>query len=322
MAAIRHVLTGEQFTKTQLEILLSRAEKLHDPKEKQKARKSFQKPINGLAALYTYFSEPSTRTRESFTAAGLLLGMQAWGPDSAKTSSSAAKGESIEDTIKTLNHILQKFERAVIVMRHPAVGAAKRAAAVSKFPIINAGDGAGEHPTQALLDALTIKKSHGRLNNLRIVMGGDLLYSRTVHSLAQLLSKFNGNYITFVSMPELAIGKDLKDKLKKAGVKFDETSEVKYAAKNADAVYWTRLQVERIDPKAAGKVQRNYFKNYSINSEVLKIIPKKAIIMHPLPQIGEIAEVPDSDPRNKIWEQVANGVDMRMALLEWVMKRA
>lgn len=228
--------------------------------------------------------------------------------ENAREHSSSAKGETIEDTFRVLDGY--KFD--AIVMRHYAAGEVAKAAAVCKTPIINAGDGSGEHPTQALLDAYTISQKHGRLKGLKIVIGGDLRHGRTIRSLARLLSKYKSNRITFVSVPQLQASGDIKDFLQASGTKFDETNNLKQAFEDADVVYWTRLQTEYLDnPKAVKQ-------SFTIDEPSIKFLPKRAIIMHPLPRVDEISAEVDNDRRAIYFEQAANGLYIRMALLDMV----
>jgi aspartate carbamoyltransferase catalytic subunit len=202
-------------------------------------------------------------------------------------------------------------------MRYFEAGGAPRAANVSRAAIINAGDGRdGEHPTQALLDAYTIFKNHGRLDDLNIVMGGDLLQSRTVRSLSKLLAKYKVNRITFLSIPEFQVGEDVKNHLNKTGLKFSLTSDMANAFKNADVIYWTRLQAEYLEDKSAlpegGLI---------IDRKALKLMPKNAIVMHALPRVDEILPIVDKDPRAKYFEQAANGLYVRMALIDMLLNK-
>ncbi len=218
--------------------------------------------------------------------------------------SSAIKGETLEDTIRTVNAYAD-----AVVIRHKETGAADRAAAVSTVPIINAGDGKGEHPTQALLDLYTIQREKGRLDSLRIVIGGDLAHGRTARSLAQVVSLYRGNHITFVSVPELQIGDDIKLYLSRHGTTHHETDNLLAALKDADVVYWTRLQKERLSNPALES-------SFVIDEKALKAMPKDTVIMHPLPRVKEIAAAVDTDPRAAYFRQVENGLYIRMALFD------
>ncbi len=304
-----HILSADQFEPTQIKKIFKRA----DFFKKQDANTNSRR---GLADLHkgrqiaTLFFQPSTRTRLSFETAVVKLGAGLVSTENALEHSSAVKGETVEDTFKILN----QYGFDAIVMRHNEVGAAVRAAKVSKTCVINAGDGGGEHPTQALLDAYTIYNAHTKLNNLKIVMGGDLRYGRTIRSLSKILSKFDGNQITFVSIPELQITDDVKRFLDAAGTKYVESANMLEAFAGADVIYWTRLQKEYIDdPK---KVPKGGF---TIDKKALKVIPKKAIIMHPLPRVDEIDPAVDNDVRAVYFQQAGNGLYIRMAVLDQIL---
>ena len=305
-----HVLSIEEFDHEQLVKLFKSADTFRkmiaDPKQRLQLSTRYQG-----RQLCSLFYEPSTRTRTSFEKAALNFGMGVVSTENAREFSSSAKGETIEDTIRVLN----EYGFDVIVMRHHETGAAAQAATVSKTPVINAGDGAGEHPTQSLLDAYTIYQSFGRLNNLNVVIGGDLRHGRTVRSLAQLLGRYKGNQINFVSVPELQIGEDITMKLKEHGTKFTETAEMYDALRDADVVYWTRLQKERLaDPSVVPK------DGFVIGPTALEVLPIKSIIMHPLPRVGEIDPAVDANPRAAYFRQAGNGLYMRMALIDSILK--
>jgi aspartate carbamoyltransferase catalytic subunit len=253
------------------------------------------------------FYEPSTRTRLSFESAALRLGGKIIGTENAREFSSAAKGETLEDTIQ----VISKYCRAII-LRHYEAGAAKRAAMVSSVPIINAGDGVGQHPTQALLDAFTIWSKIGRIDNLTIQCVGDLANGRTVRSLVYLLSKFPNNRFVFTSPDLIKMQPDILDYLRRHNVAFQEG---KVIDQNCDVLYVTRIQKERFpDPSVYDSV----FGYYVINNEMADSLPQQAIIMHPLPRINEIAVEVDDNPRAVYFEQANNGLYVRMALLQLI----
>jgi aspartate carbamoyltransferase catalytic subunit len=258
-----------------------------------------------MAAL---FYEPSTRTRLSFEAAMLRLGGQTMGTDNAREFSSAAKGETLEDTIR----IVSGYADA-IVLRHNEEGAAKRAAAVSSVPVINAGDGPGQHPTQALLDLYTIRDDLGHIDGIRIAMVGDLANGRTVRSLTYLLSKFSDIRICFVAPPQVAMRKDIKDHLDEHKVPWFETQDLDVVLPQVDVVYQTRIQKERFTDEASYRAVKGV---YRIDASTLARMSKEAIVMHPLPRVDEIAPEVDSDPRAAYFRQARNGLWIRMALLE------
>jgi aspartate carbamoyltransferase catalytic subunit len=304
-----HVLSADQFTPEELGKLFELAEALRRLSADKTTRleladKYVDKQICSL------FYEPSTRTRISFETAALKLGMGVVSTENAGEFSSAAKGETIEDTIR----VLGEYGFACVVIRHPVTGEVAKAAGVSTVPIINAGDGKGDHPTQSLLDVYTIYRQFKRLDNLRVVIGGDLRNGRTARSLSQILSKYPGNHLTFISLPELRMGDDIKQALQKSGTSFDETDSMEAAFADTDVVYWTRLQKERLE--ASDELSNGGF---IIDKKSLGMLPQQAIIMHPLPRVDEIAAEVDADPRAKYFEQAGNGLYIRMALLDQIV---
>ncbi len=271
---------------------------------------SARAPLRGRL-LATLFYEPSTRTRFSFEAAMFRLGGQVLSAENAAEASSAAKGESLEDAMR----IISGYADA-IVLRHPEVGAVKRAARAAEVPVISAGDGAGHHPTQALLDLYTIKKELGRLDHLRIGLAGDLRHGRTARSLALLLSRFPGNELLMISPPELRMGTDVLDQLK--GARVDETDDFLGAIAGLDVLYQTRIQAERF---ASPDEYERYRGVYVVSVDLMHRLPEQAILMHPLPRVGEIDPLVDADPRAAYFRQARNGLWIRMAVLDWAMER-
>jgi aspartate carbamoyltransferase catalytic subunit len=267
-------------------------------------------PLRGRL-LATLFYEPSTRTRFSFEAAMYRLGGQVLSAENAAQASSAAKGESLEDATR----IVSGYADA-IVLRHPEVGAVERAARAAQVPVISAGDGAGHHPTQALLDLYTIKKELGRLDHLRIGLAGDLRNGRTARSLALLLSRFPGNELFMISPPELRMGTDVLDQLK--GARVSETEDFQGAITSLDVLYQTRIQAERFASPAEYERYRGV---YVLTVELMQLVPEHAIVMHPLPRVGEIDPTVDADPRAAYFRQARNGLWVRMAVLDWAMER-
>lgn len=319
-----HILSAQQFSPDILMEVFDRADYLGDKLNKSEPIESPQP--HGRNGVATVFYEPSTRTRLSFEAAASYIHLPYISTENAKEFSSAVKGELIEDTVLTIG----KYAGA-IVMRHGEVGALQRAAAVSEVPLINAGDGGGEHPTQAILDAYTIWKEKGRLDNLNVVLGGDLKKGRTARSLAILLSKFDNNHITGLSLPQLSLGNDIKAHLAETNTGYYETTDMHEAIAGKDVIYWTRLQLER-HKKEMSFIRRCLLKvrfkkqevsladNFILDDESLKNIDGNAIIMHPLPRNNEIARSVDKDPRAKYFDQVENGVHVRMALLDMLFR--
>lgn len=226
--------------------------------------------------------------------------------------SSAAKGETLEDTIRVVNSYCD-----LIVLRHFKSGASEIAARYSKVPVINAGDGNGEHPTQSLLDLYTIFSKFPN-PNFTICLMGDLANGRTIHSLSYLLSHYPKVKLVFVSPKELVIPDSLRKYLKQNKMSFEETEEMEKSLKNADIIYQTRIQKERFKSE---KKYKKYFGNYIIDKNTLNIIKKNAIIMHPLPRINEISASVDEDKRAIYFEQSQNGLYIRMALLLYLFDK-
>ena len=238
----------------------------------------------------------------------LRLGGQTMGTDNAREFSSAAKGETLEDTIRIVSGYAD-----VIVLRHNEEGAARRAAAVSTVPIINAGDGPGQHPTQALLDLYTIRAELGRIDGVRVAMVGDLANGRTARSLAYLLSKFKDIKVWFVAPPQVAMRDDLKSHLDEHHVPWVETQDLDSVLPEVDVVYMTRIQKERFaDPDMYSAVKGIY----RIDGDSLTRMRKYAVLMHPLPRVDEISPDVDDDPRAAYFRQARNGLHIRMALLD------
>jgi len=256
--------------------------------------------------LATLFFEPSTRTRLSFEAAMLELGGSVLGFSSAD-SSSAAKGESVSDTIRTVGCYAD-----IIAMRHPKEGAPLAASIRSVVPIINAGDGGHNHPTQTLTDLLTIRREKGRLDNMTIGLCGDLMFGRTVHSLINAMSRYEGISFVLISPPELKIPGYLRRKLEKEGIPFTEVVSLDDAMPQLDVLYMTRVQRERFFNEA------DYIRlKDSYILEPQKLVNAKAdlAILHPLPRVNEISHKVDDDPRACYFRQVECGKFVRMALI-------
>jgi len=298
---LSHVVESQQFSRVLLEELFTRADEIKREPHRFIGRLAGQV----MAAL---FYEPSTRTRLSFEAAMLRLGGQTMGTDNAREFSSAAKGETLEDTIRIVSGYAD-----VIVLRHNEEGAARRAAAVSSVPVINAGDGPGQHPTQALLDLYTVRAELGKVDGVRVAMVGDLANGRTVRSLTYLLSKFKDVRLWFVAPPEVAMREDLKAHLDEHHVPWLETEDLAAVLPEVDVVYMTRIQKERFtDLETYDKVKGVY----RIDKDALARMRKYAVLMHPLPRVDEIAPDVDDDPRAAYFRQARNGLQVRMALLE------
>ena len=303
-ARLRHVVESQQFSRELLEEIFSRAHDMRSAPHRASGR------LQGrvMAAL---FYEPSTRTRLSFEAAMLRLGGSTMGTDNAREFSSAAKGETLEDTIRIVSGYAD-----VIVLRHHEEGAARRAAAISDVPVISAGDGPGQHPTQALLDMFTIQDELGRLDGISVAFVGDLANGRTVRSLAYLLSKFRDVTVWFVAPPQVAMRQDIKDHLRERGVRWIEEPDLDRVLPEVDVVYQTRIQKERFPSEAAYDEVKGV---YRIDAAAMARLNPSAIVMHPLPRVDEIAPEVDEDPRSAYFRQARNGLYIRMALLDMVL---
>jgi len=263
--------------------------------------------------LANLFYEPSTRTSSSFIAAMERLGGSVISINEVKYSS-VSKGESLPDTIRTLECYAD-----VIVLRHPETGSAAIAAKAAKKPVLNAGDGVGEHPTQALLDTFTIMEELGRLDNLTVTMLGDLKYGRTVHSLARLLTNFTNIKLNYVSPDILKMPKEVMDEVGAKNVPQAEYSSLDKVLAETDVLYVTRVQKERFeDPADYEKVKNAYV----IDPEIMKAAKQDMIVMHPLPRVGEISTDFDDDPRAAYFRQMEYGLYVRMALLALVLGKA
>jgi len=256
--------------------------------------------------LATLFFEPSTRTRLSFETAMHRLGGGVIGFSNPKATS-ISKGETLADTIRIID-----LYSDVIVIRHPYEGSARLAAEFAQHPVINAGDGAGQHPTQTLLDLFTMTREFGDIKGLNIALIGDLKYGRTVHSLAYILSELGAN-IYLVSPPLLRMPRHIIRELKSKPVEVDNLDDI---VEEMDVFYVTRIQKERFpDPTEYRKVAGTY----SITEKLLSRAKKSAIVMHPLPRVGEIATEVDKLPHARYFQQAFNGVPVRMALLSLVL---
>lgn len=268
-------------------------------------------PILHNRIMACVFYEPSTRTRFSFTSAMLKLGGQVIATENAAQFSSAIKGETIEDSTRIISAYAD-----VIVMRHTEAGAAERAAKVALVPVVNAGDGVGEHPTQALLDLYTIKKEIGRTDNLKIAMVGDLLNGRTIHSIIYLLSLSKNIELFLVSPDELKVPESYKQFMTKHQIKFTELNELVSVLPQIDVLYMTRVQKERFATKESYERVKNVF---ILEPSILTKLKPKSIIMHPLPRVNELSAEIDSDPRAAYFREARNGLYVRMALLSMLI---
>ncbi len=301
--ALKHVVESQQFDKELLDLVFQTADRM---KADLHGDRTLAKSLDGKI-MASLFYEPSTRTRFSFESAMRRLGGDVITTENAREFSSAAKGESLSDSTRIMNGYAD-----IIVMRHNEAGSAVRAAEISTIPIINAGDGAGQHPTQALLDIYTIVDAFPEMRNLNVALVGDLRYGRTVRSLSYLLSKYENMQIVFVSPPVCKMENDIKTYLDKNNVSWREETDLGRVVREADCVYITRIQKERFhsidDYHAAAS-------KYILSPELVKEMKPEAIIMHPLPRVDEIPQEVDTAPQARYFEQAQNGLYIRMALL-------
>jgi aspartate carbamoyltransferase catalytic subunit len=305
-----HVLDARQFTRDWVEgVLFPAAQRLqHTPL-------ADVPPLLAGKRLFYLFYEPSTRTRVSFETAVRLLGGDVTGMDSHEHH---ADEERLEDRVRVLNQYFYDF----LLLRYHEEGGAQRAAAVSQVPIINAGDGAGQHPTQALLDVYTMWRELGRIDGLRVALVGDLSYERTTNSLAYLLGQFAGIKLYLVSPFLLRVRDELRHYLKQRGVTVEETGDLRAVAGGLDVVYVTRAHSARLEhaQRYDGRL-RDGRGSYVIDTELLARLPSHAIVLHPLPRGPELPDELDVDSRIACFRQAQNGVFVRMALLAMLADR-
>ena len=297
---MRHLIDPLDFTKEETQKLLDLADRIHDDPE------AYQ-DVADHKRLATLFYEPSTRTRLSFEAAMLNLGGQVLGfPDAGV--SSASKGETVADTIRIISCYAD-----IAAMRHPKEGAPLRASLYSKIPVINAGDGGHSHPTQTLLDMMTIRRRKGRLDNLTIGFCGDLKFGRTVHSLIKSLARYDNIKFVLISPEELRVPDYIiNEVLEPRGIPYIETRNLEGALPDLDILYMTRVQRERFFN------EEDYIRlrdSYILTAEKLNLAPADMAVLHPLPRVNEITLDVDDDPRAAYFEQAQNGVYVRMALI-------
>ena len=301
------ILSVSQFDRTKLEYIFDIAHEMRVLVERFGSADLLQGKI-----LANLFYEPSTRTSSSFMAAMLRLGGQVI-PINNVQYSSVTKGESLPDTVRTLESYAD-----VIVIRHPETGSAAVAAHYASKPVINAGDGVGEHPTQALLDQFTIVEELGQVDGLKVAMVGDLKYGRTVHSLTKLLINYDVEFV-FVSPEILRMPQDVLDVVRAAGHSYAETDDVQDVIAGADVLYVTRVQKERFTDLAEYDRLRD---QYVIDEDLMAKARQRMIVMHPLPRVSEISYGVDDDPRAAYFRQMRNGMYIRMALLASVLGKA
>lgn len=308
----KHILSIDQFTSSDIEKLFSYVTHMKDIVINQEPSTILSGTITAL-----FFFEPSSRTFSSFSTAVKRLGGQTIEYQNPMQTSSAVKGETIEDT----SRVFQAYANALI-MRHPVAGTVEKAArAATTIPIINAGDGIGEHPTQALFDLYTIFEKHKKLNNLTVVLAGDMLNGRTVHSIIRGLSLYSGNTVYLLSPKSLKLSREDFNNFSKRQIKIVEIEKEKDLPKDAHVWYWTRVQKERfINDQEYEKVKHTFILTPQL---IQQYATKNTIFMHPLPRVGEIDLAVDNDPRALyLTNEVKNGLYVRMALLALVLGRA
>jgi aspartate carbamoyltransferase len=302
----KDILSVKQFSRSDLEYIFDVAHEMHMMVDRVGTFDLLKGKI-----LANLFYEPSTRTSSSFTSAMERLGGSVI-PINEVRYSSVAKGESLPDTVRTLECYAD-----VIVLRHPETGSAALAAQYANKPVINAGDGIGEHPTQALLDAFTIHEEMGKMDGLAVSMLGDLKYGRTVHSLARLLSLYNA-HLNYVSPEILKMPADIIAELPRTMTQ-KEYRNLEDILPTTDVLYVTRVQKERFASEEEYESVRG---SYVITPELMKLAKQNMIVMHPLPRVGEISMDFDSDPRAAYFRQMEYGLYVRMALLAMVLGKA
>ena len=301
---MRHLIDITDFTVEEIESILDLGDRMiADPA-------AYRDSLHGRI-LATLFFEPSTRTRLSFESAMLSLGGSVLGFSSAD-SSSTAKGESLMDTIRTVSCYSD-----IIAMRHPKEGAPMAGSLRSFVPIINAGDGGHNHPTQTLTDLMTIRRSKGRLDHMVVGLCGDLKFGRTVHSLIGAMSRYGGIEFVLISPPELKVPAYITEELRRKGIPFREVETMEEVMPELDILYMTRVQKERFFNEA------DYIRlkdTYILDPEKLKTAKADMAILHPLPRVNEISPRVDDDPRAMYFDQVRNGRFVRMALITTLLR--
>lgn len=303
---LQDILSADQFDTDLLELVISEAKGMQKIVETKGATDILHGKI--MTAL---FYEASSRTFSSFITSMQRLG-GGFVPLQGVTYSSVSKGETMPDTVRTFASYTD-----IVVIRHPEVGSARIAAEFCDKPVVNAGDGVGEHPTQALLDFFTITKRFGSLNGLQIAMVGDLLNGRTIHSLLKLISLYQGVTVHLISPELLRLPKELFDRVSERGLTITQSERLDDVVGKADVLYITRVQKERFTDLDSYERVKHY---YIITPETMKHVKKTAIVMHPFPRVGEISMDVDLDPRAwYIREQMRNGMFVRMALLKLIL---
>ncbi|RIV28235.1 aspartate carbamoyltransferase [Alicyclobacillaceae bacterium I2511] len=324
VVGLPHLVTVRNLTRMQMEAWMTRADTL-----RQMSRRD-RNALHSGAVVATLFYEPSTRTRLSFETAVLQLGGQVIGAENAKENSSAKKGETLADVVRVVGAYAD-----VIVIRHHDAEAFREATRFSPVPLVSAGAGDGEHPTQAMLDIYTMMRELGRIDGLHIAILGDLKYGRTVHSLLWVLTRFRGVRVSLLPEPGFSLPQEELRLLSKAGLTLQIATQVETLFPTVDVVYQTRIQRERLQDEEAsgfpGDTNRTLTTGsiattagcsvgtLNIGIAELQLLPHHAKIMHPLPRVGEIDPAIDEDPRAAYFRQVENGLYMRMAILDQLL---
>lgn len=304
---MRSLISILDFSVQELDELIAAANDIISYPEKYREACRYKK-------LATLFFEPSTRTRLSFEAAMLELGGSVIGFSEA-SSSSASKGESMADTAKIVSNYAD-----IMAIRHPKEGAPYVAAAAGSVPVINAGDGGHNHPTQTLADILTVSRELGRLDGLTIGLCGDLKYGRTVHSLIEAMSRYEGNRFVLISPEELRLPDYIRrEVLEKHGIAYEEVTSLEDAIPSLDVLYMTRIQRERFDDKAQYERLKD---SYVLDMPKMERAKADMRVLHPLPRVNEISVAVDDDPRAAYFRQALNGKFMRMALILKLLEEA
>lgn len=304
---MNHILTGKQFAdKDLLERIFKQASELELADEKGGMPKLLAGKI-----IATLFYEPSTRTRLSFEAAAIKLGGGVISMADAKTSS-ASKGESLEDAIRVVSGYSD-----IVVLRHPENGAAEKASAASQAPVINAGDGFSEHPTQALLDLYTIQKELGTVDGLKIAFLADMRYQRNIHSLSAIFGVFKGVKLYLIGPKELALPQEYKEQLKIGGVDFEELESLDTVLAEIDVLYVARVFKERFSNESEyERLKKSFF----VDTNTIAKMKAKSAILHVMPRVFEIDPKVDKDPRAAYFRQAKNGLYLRAALLLYALE--
>ena len=303
---MRHVMSPLDFTTDELEQLFDLAADIEKNPQKYAHKCDGKK-------LATCFYEPSTRTRLSFESAMINLGGQVIGFSDAG-SSSASKGESVSDTIRVISCFAD-----ICAMRHPKEGAPMVAAAHSRIPVINAGDGGHQHPTQTLTDLLTIRSLKGRLDHFTIGLCGNLKFGRTVHSLIRALVRYEDIHFVFISPEELRVPDYITDMLKEMGISYEENTSLEDTIADLDLLYMTRVQKERFFNEEDYVRLKDF---YILNKQKMELAKPDMLVLHPLPRVNEISVEVDDDPRAVYFKQVQYGVYVRMALILTLLELA